>query len=102
MGHAQVWRKDVTPWVCWTRRRHLWRRGGVHHTGDHDTSPLSTRRCTGVVNHGPDGMGSLTREENEINAKDEREGKPVARQLALMIAKFHQGTVGFGGVGRSG
>ena len=46
---------------------------------------------------------SLTREENEvINAKDEREGKPVARQLALMIAKFHQGTVGFGGVGRSG
>ena len=46
---------------------------------------------------------ALTREGNEvINAKDEREGKPVARQLALMIAKFHQGTVGIGGVGRSG
>jgi hypothetical protein len=32
---------------------------------------------------------ALTREENEvINAKDEREGKPVARQIALMISKF--------------
>ena len=32
---------------------------------------------------------ALTREENEvINAKDEREGQPVARQLALMISKF--------------
>jgi hypothetical protein len=32
---------------------------------------------------------ALTREENEvINAKDEREGKPVARQLAQMISKF--------------
>jgi hypothetical protein len=32
---------------------------------------------------------ALTREENEvINAKDEREGKPVARQLASMISKF--------------
>jgi hypothetical protein len=32
---------------------------------------------------------ALTREENEIvNEKDEREGKPVARQLAPMISKF--------------
>jgi hypothetical protein len=32
---------------------------------------------------------ALTREENEvINAKDKREGKPVARQLAPMISKF--------------
>ena len=32
---------------------------------------------------------ALTREENElVNAKDEREGKPVARQLAPMISKF--------------
>ena len=30
-----------------------------------------------------------TGEENEVvNANDEREGKPVARQLALMISKF--------------
>jgi hypothetical protein len=34
-------------------------------------------------------LGVLTREKNEvINAKDEREGKPVARQLAPMISKF--------------
>jgi hypothetical protein len=90
MGHAQVRGKDVssTPSVCWTRRQRLWRRGGVHHTGDQDTSPLSTRRYKAVVNHGPDGM-ALTREENEvINAKDEREGKQVARQLAPMISKI--------------
>jgi hypothetical protein len=32
---------------------------------------------------------ALTREENElVNEKDEREGKPVARQLAPMISKF--------------
>jgi hypothetical protein len=32
---------------------------------------------------------ALTREENEvINARDEREGKPVARQLAPIISKF--------------
>jgi hypothetical protein len=32
---------------------------------------------------------ALTREENElVNKKDEREGKPVARQLASMISKF--------------
>jgi hypothetical protein len=32
---------------------------------------------------------ALTREKNELtNEKDEREGKPVARQLALMISKF--------------
>jgi hypothetical protein len=32
---------------------------------------------------------ALTREENEIiNEKDEREGKPVARQLAPMISTF--------------
>ena len=32
---------------------------------------------------------SLTREENEVvNEKDEREGKPVTRQLAPMISKF--------------
>jgi hypothetical protein len=32
---------------------------------------------------------ALTREENEvINEKDEREGKPVARQLAPMISQF--------------
>ena len=32
---------------------------------------------------------ALTREENEVvNEKDEREGKLVARQLALMISKF--------------
>jgi hypothetical protein len=32
---------------------------------------------------------ALTRERNEItNEKDERDGKPVARQLALMISKF--------------
>ena len=31
----------------------------------------------------------LQREENElVNEKDEREGKPVARQLAPMISKF--------------
>jgi hypothetical protein len=31
----------------------------------------------------------LTREENEVvNKKDEREGKPVTRQLAPMISKF--------------
>jgi hypothetical protein len=37
-----------------------------------------------------DQMGwALTREENEIiNEKDEREGKPVARQLAPMISTF--------------
>ena len=32
---------------------------------------------------------ALTREENEVvNEKDEREGKPVARQLAPMISTF--------------
>ena len=32
---------------------------------------------------------ALTRERNEItNQKDERDGKPVARQLAPMISKF--------------
>jgi hypothetical protein len=32
---------------------------------------------------------ALTREENElVNEKDEREGRPVARQLAPMISKF--------------
>jgi hypothetical protein len=32
---------------------------------------------------------ALTREDNEVtNEKDEREGKPVARQLAPMISKF--------------
>jgi len=32
---------------------------------------------------------ALTREQNEItNEKDERDGKPVARQLAPMISKF--------------
>jgi hypothetical protein len=32
---------------------------------------------------------ALTREDNEVTSeKDEREGKPVARQLALMISKF--------------
>ena len=32
---------------------------------------------------------ALTREENEImNEKDEREGRPVARQLAPMISTF--------------
>jgi hypothetical protein len=32
---------------------------------------------------------ALTREDNQVtNEKDEREGKPVARQLALMISKF--------------
>jgi hypothetical protein len=32
---------------------------------------------------------ALTREENEVvNEKDEREGKPVARQFAPMISKF--------------
>jgi hypothetical protein len=64
MGHAQVPGKDVssTPSVCWTRRRRLWRRGGVHHTRDQDTFPLSTRRCKAVVNHGTDGMGSHARE----------------------------------------
>ena len=35
---------------------------------------------------------ALTREENELtNEKDEREGKPVARQLAPMISKFIRG-----------
>ena len=34
-------------------------------------------------------LGVLTREKNEvINAKDEREGKPVARRLAPMISEF--------------
>jgi len=32
---------------------------------------------------------ALTREENEVvNEKDEREGKPVARQLAPMVSTF--------------
>jgi hypothetical protein len=32
---------------------------------------------------------ALRREDNEVtNEKDEREGKPVARQLAPMISKF--------------
>ena len=32
---------------------------------------------------------ALTQEENEVvNEKDEREGKPVARQLAPMISTF--------------
>ena len=95
MGHAQVRGKDIssTPSVCWTRRRRLWRRGGVHDTRDQDTSPLSTRRCEAVVNHDwltTSQMGwALTREDNEVtNEKDEREGKPVARQLAPMISKF--------------
>jgi hypothetical protein len=35
---------------------------------------------------------ALTREENEVvNEKDEREGKPVARQLAPMISTFIRG-----------
>ena len=34
-------------------------------------------------------MGWALREENElVNEKDEREGRPVARQLAPMIVKF--------------
>jgi hypothetical protein len=34
-------------------------------------------------------MGWALREENElVNEKDEREGRPVARQLAPMIFKF--------------
>jgi hypothetical protein len=35
-GQASTSTKDVssTPSVCWTRWQHLWRRGGVHHTGD--------------------------------------------------------------------
>ena len=40
---------------------------------------------------------ALTREENEVvNEKDEREGKPVARQLAPMISMFtgHSGDHG--------
>jgi hypothetical protein len=54
------WGQDVssTPLVCWTWRRNVCRRSGVHHTRDQDTSPLSTRRCETVVNHKPDGMGS--------------------------------------------
>ena len=39
-----------------------------------------------MANHGSEGW-ALTREENEVvNEKDEREGKPVARQLAPMIS----------------
>jgi hypothetical protein len=47
---------------------------------------------------------ALTRVQNEvINEKDEREGKPVARQLTSSDDfQVHQGTVGIGGVGRRG
>ena len=48
---------------------------------------------------------ALTREENEvINAKDEREGKPVTsgKTTSSDVFQVHQGTVGIGGVGRRG
>jgi hypothetical protein len=48
---------------------------------------------------------ALTREENEvINAKDEREGKPVTsgETTSSDVFQVHQGTVGIGGVGRRG
>ena len=48
---------------------------------------------------------ALTREENEvINAKDEREGKPVTsgETTSSDVFQVHQGTVGIRGVGRRG
>jgi hypothetical protein len=64
----------------------LWRRGGVYIIQEIRTllrsQPEDAKRwlTTGQIGW------ALTREENEvINAKDEREGKPVARQLAPMI-----------------
>jgi len=66
----------------------LWWGAGVYHTRDQDTLLLSTRRCTALLTTSQMGW-TFTRERNEItNEKDERDGKPVARQLAPMISKF--------------
>ena len=76
MEQAYVRSTDVssTPSACGTRRRHVWRRSGVHHTGDQDTSrsqPEDTTRWLTASQM----RWALTREENEIiNEKDEREG----------------------------
>ena len=46
---------------------------------------------------------ALTRERNELNnERDERDGKPVARQLAPMISKFIRGTVRNAGLRKHG
>jgi hypothetical protein len=63
MGHAQVWRKECHTLGMLDEATTLVEERWCtpYRIGDQDTSPLSTRRCTGVVNHGPDGMGSLSR-----------------------------------------
>ena len=98
MGQAYVRSADVssTPSTCGTRRRHVRRRSGVHHTGDENTSPLPTSRHDLVVTTSQMGW-ALTREENEIiNERDEREGRQVARRLAPMISAFIRAQVASG------
>ena len=41
-----------------------------------------------MAHHKSNGIGSHAKENELVNEKDEREGKPVARQLAPMISKF--------------
>ena len=88
MGQAYVRGTDVssTTSVCGTRRRHVWRRSGVYRRSTLLRSqPEDTTRWLTTSQMG----WALPREENEIiNEKDEREGKPVARQLAPMISTF--------------
>jgi hypothetical protein len=96
MGEAYVRGTDVsgTPSVCGRRRRHVWRRSGVQmmmmcggevvYTIPEirtllRSQPEDTTRWLTTSQMG----WALTQEDNEIiNEKDEREGKPVARQLA--------------------
>jgi len=66
-----------TPSECGMRRRHVWRRSGVHNT------------YRTLLRSQPEDTTRSTREENEINnEKDERGGKPVATQLAPQISTF--------------